>query len=297
MTKVVVPYPGKIFKEFYLDLGIDGVILGVENLSNNFNYYVSLNELEDIIKFLNEKKIEVFISLNKLYYEKDIEKLKKVLKIISKYDVSVMYNDISIYNLTKELKLDINLVWNSIHMATNYKTVNFWNKRGVKTSILSTEITKDEIIEIKNNTDSKIGIVLYGYLNMVTSSRKLISNYFKYIKLKKKEKKYLMTENLEDYPIIEENGETNIFSSKVLNGIEYFPLFIENNIDYVILDDYMLETKSFCNVVEAFSSLRNAPKDTEFVSKLYDVVGLNTNAKMFTGFLDKKTIFKVKNNE
>ena len=134
-----------------------------------------------------------------------------------------------------------------------------------KKAILSTEITLDEIIEINNNTKSKVGITLYGYLNMVTSSRSLITNYFKHLNKNNNDNQYLMDINDLKYPIVEENDETNIFSSKVLNGLKYFPKIIENDIDFIILNDYLIEPLRFYNIIEAFTALRNAPNDEEFV--------------------------------
>ena len=101
----------------------------------------------------------------------------------------------------------------------------------------------------------------------------------------------------EYYPIIEREN-TNFFSSKILNGIKEFPKIIEsNNVDWIFLDDYMINKNSFYNVIEAFKALKIAPKDTEFVNKLYEVVNYNNYGNTSGGFLNKKTIFKVKNNE
>ena len=90
----------------------------------------------------------------------------------------------------------------------------------------------------------------------------------------------------------------NFFSSKILNGIKEFPKIIEsNNVDWIFLDDYMINKNSFYNVIEAFKALKIASKDTEFVNKLYEVVNCNNYENTSDGFLNKKTIFKVKNNE
>ena len=59
----------------------------------------------------------------------------------------------------------------------------------------------------------------------------------------------------------------------------------------------MINKNSFYNVIEAFKALKIASKDTEFVNKLYEVVNCNNYENTSDGFLNKKTIFKVKNNE
>ena len=300
MTKIFVSMPKKEYIDFYSQNSIDGFFLGVEGFSNNFNYYVKENELEEYVEYVNSLKKDVYIVLNKVYYNDDISKLEKLLIKLSKLNISgVNYSDVSVYNIVKENNLNINLVWDSRHLATNYKTVNFWNKRGVKTAVLGTEITIDEMIEIKNNTDSSIGVFLYGYLNMATSSRKLLTNYFDFIKKYKKSDKYLMHEKVNDkyYPIVEENNETLFYSSDILNGIEYFPILLENNIEFILLDDYMIDKNKFYNVIETYCALRNAPNDKEFISKLRSVGDVNSIVKTTDGFLNKRTVYKVKDYE
>ena len=59
----------------------------------------------------------------------------------------------------------------------------------------------------------------------------------------------------------------------------------------------MINENDFYNVVEAFSSLRNAKDDDDFVKKLNDVVKCNTYYDTFDGFLNKKTVYKVEDYE
>ena len=95
---------------------------------------------------------------------------------------------------------------------------------------------------------------------------------------------------------IKEN--TTFLSGKILNGLlEYKRLINENINAFVILDDYLIPESSFYNVIEAFIALKNAPNDDEFAEKLKEVVDANNYNNTYNGFLNKKTIFKVKNNE
>lgn len=300
MTKIFVSLPKKEYIDFYSQNSIDGFYLGIEGFSNNFNYYIKIDELEEYINYINKINKKIYVFLNRIYYNNDLDKLKELLFKLEKLNISgVNFSDVSVYNIVKENNLNINLIWDSRHLATNYKTINFWNKRGVKTSVLSTEITIDEIVEIKKNTESFIGVFLYGYLNMATSSRQLLTNYFNHINKYKKADKYLMHENVTDknYPVVEENNETLFFSSEILNGIEYLPTLVENKIDFILLDDYMINPNKFYNVTETFCALLNAPHDKEFIEKLKQVSDINSDKETTTGFLNKKTVYKVKDYE
>ena len=59
----------------------------------------------------------------------------------------------------------------------------------------------------------------------------------------------------------------------------------------------MIDERKFYNIIEAFSSLRNAYDDKDFVSKLEEVVNVNTDYEVFNGFLDKETVYKVEDYE
>ena len=300
MNNILVPYPGKENYNFYNENVIDGFIIGVEKFSENFNFYVKETNLKKIVDSINLNNKKSYISLNKIYFNKDLDGLKKILRKISKFDIeAVIFSDIAVFNIVKSENLGINLIWSS-KMVTNSKSINFYEKRGLYGYIPTPQITLDEYISISKKTNCKSMIQLFGYTNMATSSRSLITNYFKYTKIDKDpKKKYFMYEKATDeyYPVIEEDY-TNFFSGKILNGIKEYSKLINNNVDCnIILDDYMINENSFYNVIEAFVAVKNHPDDEEFVEKLKQVVDSNVFNQTDNGFLNKKTIFKVKNNE
>ena len=177
-------------KEYY-----DGLILSVENLSINYQTF-KLDEIKEIIN--NIKNKEIFINLNKNMHNEDIPLLKETLKELDNYNIKgILYYDVSIVNIgTKH-----DLVWSACHMTTNYKTCEFWNKRKVKYTFLSNEITLEEIKEIKNNTKMELMIQVFGYVPIFASIRNIVKNYRKTFNLKDKSKvNYIKHEN-ELYPI------------------------------------------------------------------------------------------------
>lgn len=297
MSKIYVPLPSKDNVSLYLQQCFDGFFVGIKDYSENFNRLIDLDELDEIIKICKEK--EIYICLNRLYYNEEIDTLAELVKELIKYDITgICYTDIGVLNILNELEYKGKIIWVSNHLGTNSKTINFLEKRNVSKVLLSTEISVDEIIKINNNTNIETGAVLYGYLNMATSSRKLLTNYFEYVNKDKTKNNYVIKDKLkkDDYILVEDKN-TNFFTGKVLNGIKYFPSLIKSNIDFIFLDDYLLNENNFYNVIEAFSSLRNAPDDENFINSLDKVVESNTFCDTFDGFLNKKTVYKVEDYE
>lgn len=291
MHEIYIPLPSKENLGLYEGLDFDGFLVGIKGFSSNFNYCYSVDELKE----LNTKK-KVFICLNRLYYNSEIDEVKKLVKDLIKLDITgICYTDIGVLNILNELGYDKEIFWISNHMGTNSKTINFLEKRNVDLALLSSEITIDEIINIKNNTNIKIGVKLYGFLNMATSSRKLITNYFDYTDTKKDKDKYEIEDKVKkDKYIIVEERDTNFFTGKVLNGLLHLPRLIDNNIDFIFLDSYMLDEKEFYNVVKSYVSITN---DSSDIDSLNEVVKTNSKYETFDGFLDKKTVFKVEDYE
>ena len=294
MSKIFIPLPSDKSISLYLQQDFDGFFIGLEGFSSNFNSLVKLEDLESILDKIKGYDKKIFIAFDRLYYNDEIDKVREVLLTLKDMNVGILYTDIGVLNILNDIDFKGDILWFSNHLGTNSKTINFLEKRKVSYSLLSTEISVNEIINIKKKTNMKIGVTLYGYLNMTTSSRKLLTNYFLYTNKNKDKDIYTIKDKVKDnnYTLVEKEN-TNFFTGAVLNGITFFPKLLENNIDFIFLDDYLLNENNFYNVIEAFSSLRKAPNDKEFVDKLEKVVETNTFADTFYGFLDKETVYKV----
>ncbi|MBR1376876.1 MAG: U32 family peptidase [Bacilli bacterium] len=261
---------------------VDGFILPIKDLSINYNYYIDIKDIDKILKELNNK--DIFISLNKNMHNSDLPKLKDTLLMLENYNIKgIMYYDISIVNYKKELNLKNDIVWNQDHLVTNYSTVNYWYNEGSKYAYLSSEITKNEIIEIKKNIKAKLIANIFGYVPIFTSKRNLVNNYLETFDKEKVSNIYYMYKEGIKYPLVEEGNGTVAYSGYVLNAIkEYFDL----DLDYYVINSFLIEDIE--KVVDIFNTLDkdNLEKCYQKLSKLIP----NTSE----GFLYQETIYKVK---
>lgn len=256
---------------------IHGFIVGIKNYSIFQNLKLSINELKEI----NIDK-ELYVSLNKPVHNNELEDIKNILTELSKLNITgVFFEDISIYKLNRDLGLNLNLIWSSMHLPTNSKSCNFWNKKGCTGALLSTELMVTDFIDIKKNTNMNIFVYLYGFIPIFESSRTLITNYLKHINKSNDSNIFYAYEKERDkyYPIYEEYGNTFI-TEDVLNGINVVTELNKNNIDYIILNSLMHKEEEFNIVVDEYIEAVNGK---EFNKK-----------DVFTGFLFKESIFKVK---
>lgn len=248
---------------------VDAYLLPIKDLSINYPNTFSLDEIKQI-KTLNK---EIFVILNKNIHNNELSKLKTTLKEIENLNINgIIFYDIALVNLSQKLNLKTPLVWNQEHLATNYGTVNYWYDKGVKYAYLSSELTKREIDEIKNNTKSKLFVNVFGYIPMFTSRRHLVKNYLDTFGLENSNNIHEIKKEGKSYKINDTKIGTTVYSNYILNAVD----INFENIDYLVFNSNLIAKQDFLEVLKDYKNKRENkfPKET--------------------GFLYKETIYKVK---
>lgn len=249
---------------------IDYYIFGLENMSTNISQF-SLEEIKQAISI--GKK--VFVSINKNIHNNEIPLLKYNLLELEKLPIEgILFYDLAIPNIKEELNLKIELIWNQEHLTNNYATINYWYNKGIKTAYLSSEITKREILEIKENTSAKLMMNIFGYIPIFTSKRPLIQNYLDTFNINNNQKLFKIKKEQKDY-YITSNQTTTVYTNYILNAYnEYIEL--QDKIDFFVINAFQIE--DIDNVINAYNSKSN----------------IQLKFKIETGFLYQETVYKVK---
>ena len=263
---------------------VDGFIIGVKDMCVNTNFCI------DDLSILNDlKDKDIFISLNKNMHNSDLPKVESILLELNNYPIKgVLFYDIGVLNIYSRLNLNYDLVWSQEHLTTNYNTINYWNSKGAKYTMLSSDITYDEIVDILKNSKSKLIVQLFGYLPMFVSKRHIVRNYLNQFNLDDNSGVNYMKKEGNTYPIIDDNVGTHVYSAHILNGIGYVNKI---NSEYILLNSFNIDTDDFIKVIEMFKNVdeSNSKEYEESINNMFS----NTNY----GFLDTKTIYRVKKNE
>lgn len=278
----------------YIENGINTFLLPLKDYSvESINYY-SLDDIENIIN--KYKDINIFISINKNIFNNEIELLKKTLLKIDELNIKgIFYYDLAILNLKKELNLKTDLVWNSTFMVTNYKTCNYYYKKGVKYALISKEITKDEIIDIIKNTKITPIVELISYPVVAFSKRTLVTNYYTNYKLSKKDDiNVIEPKSKQKYYLKENEFGTSFILDKLMNGSKILKELTNTKLDYILLKEDMIEHSIFIeciNNIKYYLENYKTMNDNDYKNWLHkqnELLGRNTN------FFYRKTIYKVK---
>ena len=258
----------------------DGFILGVLDYSFLFSKTFSVKEIKLIIKENKDK--EIFAELNYIVPNSKIDEYKNVLKSLDKLGLKgIIVGDIAA--LTYNLETPI--ILNQLHLNNSSLTINHYYKNGVAGFILTNDITIDEINTIRKNTKAILFKEVFTLPHLSTSLRKLVSNYKNYFNIDSNSKNYYICENKKDtyYSVIEDNYGTHILGSKVLNLFDELDYL---DVNYIILNNYMLDNEKFKKVLDIF--INNDKEKSFYIKNEFDTD---------KGFINKKTIYKVKKDE
>lgn len=257
----------------------DAYLIGIKGLSVNNNLCIDFDNLNDIFNVIGDN--ELFINLNKNINNNDIDYLKDIMNKLNNYKIKgVFYYDVGVLNIYNNGNYNYDLVWASEHATTNYNTINYWYSKGVKYTLISSDITIKEILEIKKNSKSILIVPIFGYQTMFNSKRHIVKNYLEFFKLNNNSNIYYMKKEGKIYPIIDNENGTEVYTDYILNGINELKNLNDNGIDYCLFNSFNIDSLKFINV------LKN--KNYEQINKI-----LNTSS----GFLYKETIARVKKDE
>jgi len=274
----------------YLDY-TNSFIIGLKDFSINYQEY----SIEEIKKLREEyPNIEIFVSMNKNIFNSDLTNLEDMLHELSHININgVLFYDLSILSIVNKEKINIPLVWAAEHMTTNYNTCNYYLEKGCQYVYLSSEITKDEIIEIRNNSNIKLISFFFGYPEVSFSKRKLLTNYFLYNNLNKEKDWYSISSDDENrYFIKESKLGTRILYGKVMNGIKPFSE-LDNVVDYGLFNEELMDHDIFIKGLKIFKDYQDSKISLEEAhTKLMELIDSDD-----TVFYYKKTIYKVKDEK
>ncbi len=249
---------------------IDGVILSLDKLSVNDSFYIDV----DLINEIDFKGKEVFVSLNKLMHNSDLEYLRRVMHKLKNSNVRILFYDMAVYNIAKEYDMLDKLIIAQDHLNASVLSNNFYLKRGIKASYITSDITKDELLEIKAKSGMEICFLAYGYAPIFYSRRYLITNYLKYIDSENDGVEYkLISDDGDSYPVDEEDFGTTIYTKEPINLINYLDDL--RDIDYLVLKSNKTSDQEFNQMVDKY--IKREKIDDAYI-----------------GFFNTKTIYRVK---
>ena len=218
--------------------GTDSVYVGIEgcNMRANVTNF-TLETLKDAVKLCHDADKKIYVCTNTIMKNKDINYFKDIAPVIHSYDVdALIISDLGALKLARDEGIDVHM---SIQAnISNFESLNLLEELGVKRVVLSRELPLSEIKEIKEKTNLEIETFIHGAMCVAVSGRCFLSSslYEKSANcgecLQPCRKKWkLISEDSDEFELIQNENESHILSPKDLCMIKHVPELIEAGID------------------------------------------------------------------
>ena len=245
-------------------VGVKNFLFPLKDFCVGFNNTYSIDEIED----------KEFILINRILDNDSLDKLENILKENKDKIKGIVYDDFGVLHLINKLNLDVIKINYQNHFATNYKSVNE-NLKFNDSVVVSSDITKEEIEEICDNTDKEVCLFLFGYLQAMYSRRLLLSNFYNEFDLDYENNLEILENISENRFIMVENEYGTVgYQKNCYNGFE---LLNNKNVMYFIVNPIFLNDEDEIKLIDDIKNKK-----------------LTLDIPCDTGFLHKSTIYKLK---
>lgn len=281
-----------------IEYGADAVYLGGEQFSLrsaavNFND----DELAEGIRFAHERGKKVYIALNIIPHNRDLESIVSFAEKVQKLGAdAVIVSDLGVMELLREHVPNLPIHISTQASVTNYMTVKKFVSDGAERVVLARELSLGEIAEIKEKTGAELEVFCHGAVCMSYSGRCLLSNYLAnrdsnmgqcaqpcrwqyYVMEEKRPGMYM--------PVVETERGTFVFNAKDMCLIEHIDKLIAAGVDSLKIEGriktaYYVATvvKSYRRAIDAYYENSENWYKGEYLTELKKV----SHRKYDTGF-------------
>ncbi|MBE6148975.1 MAG: hypothetical protein E7167_05800 [Firmicutes bacterium] len=205
-----------------------------------------------------------YLFVNRILDCQAIDKLDEILHNLPSNIKGIIFDDLGLIEVLKDVNIEKILYYS--HFNTNYMSINYFFEY-VDEVIVSTDITEQEIDEIIAKTNKKVSLFAFGLVPSLYSRRTLLTNHAKQFDLPVENQKELYIEDKKFIAIENEFG-------MMMYHYPYYDAsrLLKKDVKYFFYYPILLSDEQVLNVAKN------------------DFKGLLTDE----GFLDTKTIYKVK---
>ena len=151
---------------------LGGKLFGARAFSNNFTD----EELIEAIKYAHLYNVKVYVTVNTLIYESEVENFLSYVDFLYKNNVdALIIQDIGMMDLIRKTYPNLELHASTQMHIHNIEGVKLVEKLGLKRAVLARETSIDTIKYIKENTGIELEIFVHGALCISYSGQCLMS--------------------------------------------------------------------------------------------------------------------------
>ena len=159
--------------------GADAVYFGGKEYSLRANAKnFSREEMTEAVKFAHENGKLVYVTVNIVFHNEDLNGLEEYLRFLSSIKVdAIITSDMAVISLIKEKGINLEVHISTQASILNYEAALFYKDMGATRVVLAREAHKSDIKRIKDETGLEIECFMHGAMCTSISGRCVLSNY------------------------------------------------------------------------------------------------------------------------
>ncbi|GFO58224.1 peptidase U32 [Geomonas silvestris] len=224
---------------------LGGKAFGLRNLADNF----TIPELDEAVAYAHRHGVKVYLTLNAYPGNEGIDQLGDYLRDIAHLPLDAyIAADPGVIELIQEISPGRDIHLSTQANTTNWRSVRFWEKQGIRRVNLAREMPLEEIRETRERSSMELEAFIHGAMCISYSGRCLLSSAMTGRDANKGECtqpcrwNYAIVEETrpgEYFPIHEDESGSYIFNSKDLCLIEQLPELVRSGVDSLKIEGRM----------------------------------------------------------
>lgn len=247
-----------------IEYGADAVYLastrfGLRTFAGNFD----LDGLKWAVEYAHSKNVKVYVTVNIIPHESDLEDLPDYLKYLDEINVdAIICADLGVISMARRIVPNLAVHVSTQANITNSESAKVFIDMGVKRLILAREMSIDEIASLRSKIpeDIELEAFCHGAMCISYSGRCLLSNFFtgrdanRGACVQACRWNYAIREISKDqeYPIEEDSHGTYILNSRDLCMIQYLDKLKQAGVNSIKIEGRMKTEYYVANVVNAY---------------------------------------------
>ncbi|MDT8977230.1 peptidase U32 family protein [Paenibacillus sp. chi10] len=228
--------------ERLLQAGANAVLVGEEKYSMRMPGEMTIADIEASLPIVRSHNAKLYVAVNNIMHNEHLTDLSTYLKRLEELGVdAIAYGDPAVIMVARTAAPTLRLQWNAEMTSTNYRTAQYWQKRGASRIVAARELNLEQVVEMKQQLpDMEVQVQIHGMTNIYHSKRHLVHHYMRHLgkeegtyEVGMEQKLFLVERERQDekFPMYEDANGTHIMSSDDMCFIEDLKLLLDAHID------------------------------------------------------------------
>lgn len=257
-----------------VDNGADAVYLGADILNMrakaaNF----TLETLPEVTTFCHENNVKVYLTVNTLVRNEELEELDGLLDAARDADVDmIICTDFAVINLCREKKIPFCISTQA--SISNSAAAKMYQSLGAERVVLARECSLEEIRKIKDEVDVEVEVFIHGAMCVAVSGRCFLSHHMFGKSANRGEcvqpcrREFEVVDTSTDKSLV--LGSDYIMSAKDLCSLPFLEMLIDANIDSFKIEGRKRSPEYAAKVVSVYRRAIDAQVGGELTEELKD---------------------------